>query len=70
MKGTTIFATGDGRGQVVLRWVPFGRQILRVSVVGFLAQDVEVDVRRDTLRLAPVVLRRCSRGASQCVVLF
>src|SRR5438874_11528201 len=65
---TSIFALGDSLGRVVLAKVPVGRQVLQVRGVGFDELQVAVDVTGDTLRLAPLVLRRTPIGVSPPVV--
>jgi len=67
---TSIFALGDSLGRVVLAKVPVGRQVLQVRGVGFDELQVAVDVTGDTLRLAPLVLRRTPMGVSLRVVVF
>jgi len=44
--------------------------MLQVRGIGFEEQQVAVDVTSDTLRLAPVVLRRTPMGVSVRVVVF
>ncbi len=68
--GTSVFALGDSLGRVVLPKVPVGGQMLQVRGIGFEEQQVAVDVTSDTLRLAPVVLRRTPMGVSVRVVVF
>ncbi len=68
VKGTVLGTATRRDGTFELRQVPRGVRILRVSMIGFEAAELRVDVDGDRMTLADVVLRETAVHTGEVVV--